>query len=187
MLPARYSLARPGPDEFPSYAADYITAVPDGDIVAMLASQLTRTLTLFRALPESTGTFRYQADKWSVKDILGHLTDCERVYTYRALRIARGDDTPLVGFDEGAYVVAAHAEWHSFDILLNEFEAVRHATLALFRSCDPEAGLRRGVANGVVWSVRALAYNAAGHVQHHLQVLKERYGVQESIGRSGAF
>jgi hypothetical protein len=171
-------LSRPQPGEFAPYYADYIAAVPDGDIIDVLATQLTDALTLLRPLSEAQGAFRYQTDKWSVKEVLNHITDCERIFTYRALRIARGDATPLATFYQDAYVAAAHAERQSLGSLLDEFESVRHATLTLFRSFDADVGMCRGVASGMPESVRAMAYIIAGHERHHVTILKERYGVQ---------
>lgn len=171
------TLSRPESDEFAPFYAPYVTSVPEGDVLDTLSTQLTETLTRLRAVPEERGSFRYQPDKWSIKEVIGHMTDTERVYTYRALRVARGDETPLSGFDQNVYVAASRAERRLLASLLDEFEAVRRATLALFRSFDADVGVRRGVANGFPVSVRALAYITAGHVQHHVRLLDERYGV----------
>ena len=121
--------------------------------------------------------FRYQPGKWSVKEVLGHITDGERVFSYRALRFARADQTPIPGFDETKWVPAGHFDRRSLQDLVAEYEAVRAATLALFASFDDEALLRRGKANDAEVSVRALAHIIAGHELHHVGLLRERYGL----------
>ena len=128
-------------------------------------------------LSEARALHRYAPGKWSVKEVLGHLCDTERIYAYRALRFARNDATPLPGFEEDDYVPAGRFDARPLRDLLDEWQAVRSATLALYRGLDGDALLRRGVANGNLISVRAMAWLAAGHALHHLGVLRERYGV----------
>jgi hypothetical protein len=172
------AVTRPGPDEYGAPYAGYVARVPaDADIVALLARQQTETLARLRAVPESRGGHRYAPEKWSVKELILHLADTERVMTYRALRIGRGDTTPLPGFDETAFAPASGADARTVADLAQELADVRQASLALFRHLPPEAWNRRGTASGLGVSVRGLAWIVAGHERHHLAVLAERYGV----------
>ncbi len=173
--PMSIPIPRPAADEFAPYYGRYIQSVPEGGVLNTLESNLADTLQLLRATPDERGTFRYQPGKWSVNDVIGHITDAERVSTYRALRFARGDRTPLEGFDENEYAAAAGADGRSIEEMAQELEHVRRATIAFFRSLDPEAFSRRGIANGHEVSVRALAYIIAGHSLHHVNILRERY------------
>lgn len=168
---------RPAQNEYDSYYHRYISLVPDEDILIALDQQLSETLILLRGLSEQHGTFRYEPGKWSVKEILGHLIDTERIMSYRALCIARADRSSFPGFEQDDYVKNANFDKRSVSSLSREFEQVRRATIALFRNLDPEAWERRGVASNVEVSVRALAYIIAGHELHHKSVLKERYGL----------
>lgn len=174
---AQLSLPRPGPDEFTPFYAGYVAKVPDGDVLRFLETQLRETRTLFSTIPEGRGDHRYQEGKWSIKEVIGHLCDAERIFTCRALRFARNDRTDLPGFDENAYVPAGQFGRRTMASMVDEFAQVRDATLALVRSFDAEAGARRGTANGKEISVRALVWVTAGHVAHHVGVLRERYAV----------
>jgi uncharacterized damage-inducible protein DinB len=166
---------RPGADEYAPFYAGYIAEVPEGDVLDLLLHQADQTLATLRPLPAARWRHRYAPGKWSVAEVLGHVTDAERVFVYRALRIARGDQTPLAGFDENAFMTMAGFDERAPAGLLTEYVAVREATLALFRGLPSGAGERRGVASGAGVSVRALAYIIAGHERHHLRVLQERY------------
>lgn len=168
-------IARPGTDEYAPYYGTYIGKVPDGDLRAMLASQLVETLALVRSIPESRGGHRYAPDKWSIKGVLGHLADSERIFSYRALRIGRGDTTPLPGFEQDDYVPMGNFDARTLRDLADELAAVRQATLHLFAHLDQAAFERRGTASGKPVSVRALAYIIAGHELHHVGILKTRY------------
>ena len=169
-------IARPTADEFAPFYAGYIDKVPAAGPVAALEAQRD-SIHALTALPEDKAAHRYAEGKWSVKDVLGHLADGERVFSYRLLRVARADSTPLAGFDENAWAaVAPHAARRMADVV-HELLAVREATLALVRSLDDAALVRQTVANGKPVSGRALCWILAGHTQHHLQILKERYGV----------
>ena len=166
----------PAIDEYPSAYADYVGRVPAGaDVLDVLARQLDETSGRLAGIPEARGGFRYAAGKWSVKELVGHLSDVERIMVYRALRFARGDAAPLAGFDENAYVPEAGADARSLASLVGEWVAVRHASLAFFHNLPPGAWTRRGVANENPVTVRALAYVVAGHEHHHLDVLRTRY------------
>lgn len=168
-------IARPGTDEYAPYYGTYIGKVPDGDLRAMLASQLAETLALIRSIPESRGGHCYAPDKWSIKGVLGHLADSERIFSYRALRIGRGDTTPLPGFEQDDYVPMGNFDARTLRDLADELAAVRQATLHLFAHLDQSAFERRGTASGKPVSVRALAYIIAGHELHHVDILKTRY------------
>jgi hypothetical protein len=166
---------RPGPDEYASSLAGYVGQIDeDEDILWLLGSQLDQALgRLENAGPR--GDYRYAPDKWSIKEIVGHLCDTERVFTYRALRVSRGDTTPLPSFDDQAYVAAGGAGNRTLADLVAEWGDVRRATLSFFRNLPAEAWHRQGTASDQPISVRALAYVIAGHVRHHLRVLEERY------------
>ena len=166
--------ARPAPAEYAPYYETYIRLVPEADVLPVLEAQVEETLALLRNVPEAVANTRHPPYTWSVKEVIGHLTDAERVFGYRALRIARGDPTPLPGFDENAYVRAASFDARPLPALLAEFEAVRRSHLHLFRSLDDAAWRRDGVANDNRVSVRALAWILAGHVRHHLAILRKR-------------
>lgn len=168
---------RPEANEYIEYYGRYISKVPRGDIVATLDAQGKETLRLLSGLSEAQALHRYAPGKWSVKEVIGHVCDTERVMGYRALRIARGDRTPLPGFDENVYVPAGSFDARSLASLLEELASVRSASVTLFRSLDETASRRMGEANGNPVSVRALAYIIAGHEAHHTGLLRERYGI----------
>ncbi len=171
------SALRPSADEFAPFYAAYVAGVPDGDVTRTLAAQGEGFLGLLKDLAEDKADFAYAEGKWTVKDVILHVTDGERIFAYRMLRIARGDQAPLASFDENAYVPMAEAGTRPLDTLLGEFAAVRGATLALLRWLPEAAWTRRGTASGKEISVRALAWIAAGHALHHERILRERYGV----------
>ena len=167
---------RPGVDEYPAAFADYVDRIADDeDIVGVLGTQRDEVLARLEGIAEARGDYRYAPNKWSIKDMVGHLCDTERVFAYRALRIGRGDSTPLPSFDDQAYVAEARAGDRTLADLAAEWGDVRRATLALFRNLPAEAWHRRGTASDRPISVRALAYVIGGHVRHHLQILEERY------------
>jgi DinB family protein len=167
---------RPGVGEYAPSFADYVARIADDeDIVAVLAGQLDQVLARLEGIAESRGDHRYAPNKWSIKEMAGHLCDTERVFAYRALRIGRGDTTPLPSFDDQAYVAELRAGDRTLADLAAEWGDVRRATIALFRNLPAVAWDRRGTAGDHPISVRALAYIIVGHVRHHLQVLEERY------------
>ena len=175
-------VTRPTPDEYaPSYAG-YIARIGEGaDPVAVLHGQLESLPALLGAVSDAQAHARYAAGKWSVKEVIGHLSDTERIFAYRLVRILRGDATPLSGFDQNEYVRVAAFDRVSLQDLVVDWAAVRRATLALVRGLEPAAWARRGVANGKPVTAGALLYIIPGHVQHHVDVLRTRYG----IGRTG--
>jgi hypothetical protein len=170
---ARYD--RPDAGEYGPFHAGYVALVPQGDVLELLERQLEESSALLQGVPESRGDFAYAPGKWTIKEVLCHLSDAERVFAYRALRFARGDATPLPGFDEQRWTPNSGASQRTLADLLEEFQAVRAATLALFRGLPPEAPTRHGVASEKETSVRALVWIIAGHERHHLKILRERY------------
>jgi len=171
------TLGRPEPDEIPSHYVGYIKRVPESDPVMVCAEQIEETANLLRGLSEKEAMYRYDRGKWSIKEVVGHLCDIERIMAYRALRIARGDTTPLPSFDENAYVPVAKFDGRSLVDLVGELRTARASTLALLRTFDADAWLRRGTASGKPVSVRALAFMIPGHERHHVDILRTRYGV----------
>lgn len=172
-------IAIPGADEHAPYYGKYIAQLPPGaDVLDLLRSQAVVTARLLAATDESLGNHRYAEGKWTVKEVVGHLCDGERVFAYRALRFGRADTTPLPGFDENLFVPAARCDRRTLADIAAEFAAVRVASVALFGSFDDEALLRRGVASDNPVSVRALAAIIAGHEVHHVALLRERYGLK---------
>ena len=166
---------RPGADEHPAYYTRYIEQVQVGKPPAVFGRQLAEILTLLEALTEEQSLARYAPGKWSIKEVLGHLADSERILAMRALCIARGEAAELPGFDEGAYVAAADFDARPWPTLRDELRRVREATIALFDGFAPAQLERRGRANQGEFTVRALGWIIAGHEAHHLGVLKERY------------
>jgi hypothetical protein len=166
---------RPQPDEHDPYYSRYISLVPDGDVLDTLRAQIADTQALLGALSEDQGNFRYAPGKWTIKEVVGHLSDSERVFAYRALRIARNDQTPIEGFEQDDYVRFGPFARRSLAGLVEEFGAVRQSSLCLLRALDEEAWSRRGIANKATVSVRAVAFIMAGHELHHRRILKEKY------------
>jgi uncharacterized damage-inducible protein DinB len=166
---------RPQSDEYAVSFKQYIDVVPYGEPVTILESQLKDWQRLLAPLGEEAGNFRYAPEKWSLKEVLGHVTDAERIFSYRLLRIARGDKTPLPGFEQDDYIKTANSSSRRVKDLREEFEAVRRASLALVSSLDDEALKRTGTASGNPVSARAMAFVIAGHDRHHGQILREKY------------
>ena len=168
---------RPAASEYAPFYHGDVEAVPDGDIVELLRSGGRELVEAIGRIPEDRGGFRYGPEKWSIREVLGHLIDAERIFSYRALRVGRGDRTPLASFDENAYVKTAGSDARTIADLVRELAAVREATVLLFESLPEEAWGQRGVASGKDVSLRALAYITAGHARHHLRILRERYAI----------
>jgi DinB superfamily len=168
-------VCRPLPGEFAPYHDTYISLVAGNDIVASLDEQRRHTLLLLSGRPESDGDLRYAPGKWTLKEVLGHLNDTERIMSYRALRIARGDGTPLPGFEQDDYVRDGPFAGNSLPDLIEDYIAVRRATLTLFRNLEEKDWTRHGTVNGNKLTVRALAYIIAGHELHHRRLLEEKY------------
>lgn len=170
-------LQRPEEGEYLPYYGKYIALVPDGDLIEMLARDADETLALLRAQPPEAADHAYGEGKWTVKEVIGHLCDAERVFSYRLLRTARADTTPLAGFDENAYVPAGEFGSRTLESLLEEFFAVRASTIALVAGLPDDAWARAGIANDSPISARAIAYIIAGHELHHREILVTRYFV----------
>jgi len=166
---------RPESNEYNPYYGKYVGRVADGDIVANLKTQFDITRKVLTAIPEERGGYAYEPRKWTIKQVLGHLVDSERVFAYRALRIARNDSTPLPGFEQDDYVATANFNSRTLRSLIEEFASLRTANLELFKNFNDAEWLRRGTASGYGVSARALAYIIAGHELHHLGILKTRY------------
>jgi uncharacterized damage-inducible protein DinB len=169
------AIERPKADEHSPYYSRYIDRVPDGNLLALLESQFAETLALLRRVPREREDFAYAEGKWSIKEVVGHLADAERVFAYRALRFARNDATGLAGFDENAWVANAGFGRQRLADLVDEFDAVRTGTIRFAKSLNADELARRGVANGQGISVRALFYIIAGHERHHVGLFRERY------------
>jgi hypothetical protein len=165
----------PGAGEYAELYAGYVKRVPPGDVVATIRDQMAETLTFLRGIDPARTTSGYAPGKWSIRDVVLHMADTERVMAYRALRIARADTTPLASFDENAWTPMAGANARSMDSLLAELESTRRATVAMLDGLPPEAWARVGTASGKPVSVRALAWIIAGHERHHVAVIRERY------------
>ncbi|MBM4192757.1 MAG: DinB family protein [Gemmatimonadetes bacterium] len=168
-------LARPQADEFAPYYGRYIALVPDGDVRDHLRRQLHETIALFSGVSDDRANRGYGPGKWTLKEMILHMSDTERVFSYRLLRVARNDATPLPGFEQDDWVPHSNANRRSVSSLMLEFAAIRSATLQLADSLDPAAWLHRGTASGFGVSARALIYITAGHELHHLGVARERY------------
>ena len=169
------TIPRPAASEYAPYFAPYVAKVPEGDILELLAHQIDETTTMLGGLNDQQAAFRYAPGKWSVKQVVGHLTEAERVFSYRALCFARGDATPLPGWDENAYVANAHYDRRSMSALVADLRAARASTISLFRGFDGEELERAGTANNKLYSVRSIAYITAGHEQHHVDIIRARY------------
>jgi hypothetical protein len=168
---------RPDSSEYAADFAKYIQLVPAGDIQAFLATQLADLLALLSGLSDEQSLVHHAPYTWSFKQVVGHVTDCERIFGYRALRIARGDATPLASFDENAYMQMSNFDRCPFIELLDEFANVRRSHLAMFKHLEAEAWLRRGVVRDHPATTRAFAYAIAGHAKHHLDILHRRLAV----------
>ena len=168
-------LQRPTESEYPEYYQPYVKLVPDGDIVQTLQENPLAVVNLFEGIPEEEALYRYASGKWSVKEVLGHIIDTERIMSYRLMRVARGDQTPLAGFNETDYVQAAQTNSLSIGAILKDFKATRNASITLIQNIPQEAWTNKGNANGMEITTRALAYIIAGHEMHHRKIVEERY------------
>lgn len=171
-------IERPGSGEYADFYAGYISALPTGDILEILDRQKDQLRHLAATVAPDRETFRYAPGKWSVREVVGHMIDGERVFSYRSLRFSRGDETPLPGFDENFYVAHARFDSRPLQSLVEELVLLRSANVLFLRELAPEDLARVGVANAHPVSVRALAFIMAGHVHHHFKVLRERYGIE---------
>ena len=177
MRPGRYAspMRRPDPSEHAPYFSRYIDLVPETDIVAALEKQGDETQQLLASLGEQQAAYRYGPDKWSIKGVLGHVADGERIFAYRLLAIARGEKNPLPGFDENEYAATAHFDDWSLRDLAESLAVARRGTVLVLRNLEDSDLDRRGVANDNETSALAIAFTMLGHERHHLRVLRERY------------
>jgi uncharacterized damage-inducible protein DinB len=166
---------RPQAGEYAPYYERYISLIVENDILATLDRQRREMVLLLSGLSEEQGNFRYAPEKWSAKQVLGHVCDTERIFAYRALRIARGDATPMEGFEQDDYVKNGPFARHAIAEVIEDYIAVRRATISLLRSLEEAAWSRRGIANKNEVTVRAIAYTIAGHEVHHRRILEEKY------------
>ncbi|NHC39038.1 DinB family protein [Bacillus sp. MM2020_1] len=166
---------RPLASEYPEYYKPYVNLVPEGDLLTLLKETLVKTIELFESLSEEDVLFRYADNKWSIKEVLGHMADTERIMSYRLLRVGRGDQTALAGFDENDYVQGSQVNILPIKNILEDFIATRKATLTLIQNLPDEAWANIGFANNTEVTARAIAYIIAGHALHHFNIITEKY------------
>jgi hypothetical protein len=169
------SSTRPDPSEHSTYAERYISLVPDGAIGETLARQFEEYLPLYRGISEEKGAYRYAPGKWSLKQVLGHVIDTERIFGYRGLAASRGDRTPIPGFEQDDYVAAADFDARGVSDLIDELVMVRAATVLLFKNMSDEMLVRRAIANNNEISARAAGFMIAGHERYHIAHMKQHY------------
>jgi hypothetical protein len=167
--------SKPESNEYPVWYDKYVQSVPVGDIVDVMNRQLKTAAAILNSIDEEKSLYRYADNKWSIKELLGHINDVERIFAYRALRFIRMDKTNLSPMEQDDYVKAAKFDNISFDSLKKEFRFIRKSTIMLFNNLDNESWMRTGFSDGNEISVRAMAYIIVGHAQHHLNILRERY------------
>lgn len=168
-------MKRPESNEYAEFYAGYVSLVEETDISAALQNQIADINNLFVEISEEKGDFAYAENKWTIRELLGHIIDGERVFSYRALRFSRGDKTPLAGFEENFYVANSNFKARTLADLLKEFSLLRRSNVLMLEDLDESAWSQTGIASDAEISVRALAYIMVGHVRHHLNILKTRY------------
>lgn len=168
---------RPSPNDAADYYFTYINRVPDGNVIERLASQIVQTAELTGSISEDQASYRYQPDRWSVKEVLGHVADAERVFAYRALAFSRGDEQPIPGMEQDQWMDAARFDEQSIAEVVADLVAIRQSTVTLFRGFSPTQWRRRGLASDVEFQAGAIAWIIAGHELHHRAVLEKRYGL----------
>jgi hypothetical protein len=168
---------RPDESEFDPYYLTYTSLVGEEDIIEILGAQSEALNKIFAVVDDSRGTYAYAPEKWTIKEVLSHLIDGERIFAYRMLRISRCDRTPIEGFEQDGYIEYSNANNRSFSELLEEFELQRRSNVLLLQNVSDEGSVRTGTANGKEITVRAIAYIMAGHVRHHFNILRERYQI----------
>ncbi len=168
-------MKRPETDEYASSYAGYVDLVPESDVIAVLRDQIGELSALKEEVGEAKAGYSYAEGKWTIKQLIGHLADCERIFAYRGLRIVRRDETPLPGFEQDDYIAASRADERPIEGLLNEIILLRQANMFLFEDLNEEDWAAAGTASDNHITVRAIAFIMAGHVRHHLNILRERY------------
>ncbi|MFN0274784.1 MAG: DinB family protein [Chitinophagales bacterium] len=166
---------KPATHEYATYYEKYIERVPEGNLIQILKNQIKETVSFLKSIPEEKLNHSYAAGKWTIKQILQHMIDAERIFSYRLLRIARNDKTPLPGFDEEEYAREAFVDERKFEIMIAEFEIVRSSTLLLLETLNENEMNRIGTASNQPASARSISYIIAGHELHHISIMKERY------------
>ncbi len=172
------TMSRPEKNEYAGYYEKYVLLVTENDVDSAMQNQLAELASIFASIPEEKGAFAYAPDKWSIKELVGHLIDCERIFAYRALRFARADKTPVEGFEDD-YIANANFNSVKLTDLVEELSLLRRANILFFTNLNSDARLRTGTASNAEVSVRALAYIMVGHIRHHLNILNERYFLDE--------
>lgn len=168
-------ITKPDPSEYAPYYEKYMTYVQGDDVLRTLSAQTDKSLATLRGISDERSLERYAPNKWSIREVVGHLIDCERIFSYRALRFARNDPQELAGFEQDDYIPYAQFNNRAWSDLLSEFELVRRSTVLMYRGLDKEAWMRRGTANKASLTVRAIAYITAGHELHHMQIIRTKY------------
>ncbi|HLM61850.1 MAG TPA: DinB family protein [Pyrinomonadaceae bacterium] len=168
-------ILRPEKTEYAEFYANYVALANEGDVISALQNQTDDLRELLANVSGEKANFRYAAGKWSIKELFGHIIDAERVFSYRVLRISRGDETPLAGFEENSYVADSNFNNTNLADLIEEFSLLRAANVLMFKNLTEEQWVRRGTASDTTISVRALAFIMVGHVRHHANILRERY------------
>ncbi|MEW6701774.1 MAG: DinB family protein [Bacteroidota bacterium] len=168
-------MQQPNKDEYAAYYQTYVEKVPEGNIIKILKKQTNEVKKLFKNVSKKKSLFRYSPEKWSVREVLGHIIDTERIFAYRALRFARSEQKDLPAFDENEYIRQSNYHVIKLANLVDEFCALRKSNLLMLKNFSDEMWLRKGTANNNSFTVRAMAYIMAGHVNHHLNVLREKY------------
>ena len=166
---------RPEPTEFAPYYNTYVSLIDGDSVLPVLEAQSGELRAIFWDMHEEKGTFTYESGKWTIKELLSHIIDGERIFAYRILRVSRGDTTPIEGFEQDDYIATSNANNRTFADMLDEFELNRRGNILMVKNIDDEASKLMGIASGVPVSARALTYIMAGHVTHHLAIFKERY------------
>jgi hypothetical protein len=172
---ANLSMQRPDAGEYAGHFGKYVEVVPGSDVLSALRGQIGETAATLRGVSAEKSLSRYAEGKWSLREVLGHMIDTERIFAYRALRIGRGDETPLPAFEQDPYIAVAGFDRRDWRGLIEELEVVRRSTVMLFEGFDAPAWGRRGTASGNPVTVRAVAYVIAGHELHHMKIVRERY------------
>jgi len=167
---------RPSPKEYADYYERYISLVPKGNIIDILEDQQKSLMGFFSSIDEEKANYKYAENKWSVKEVLGHIIDGERIFAYRALRLSRGDSKPLTGFEQNSFIANSNYCNISFEKIIDEFFLLRASNILMFRNFSDEMWSRKGTVDDKNISVRAIAYLMAGHTEHHINVLKDHYG-----------
>ena len=161
--------------EFAPYYNTYVSLIEGNEVLPVLDAQSAELRAAVAGMAEEKGTYTYESGKWTIKELLSHIIDGERIFAYRILRISRGDETPIEGFEQDDYIATSNANNRSFDDMLDEFELNRRSNILMVKNIGDEGSKRIGTASGNPISVRAMTYIMAGHVTHHLRILKERY------------